>query len=121
MTSTNHENCPIFYGIFAGKEITAKSYRRLYYEEGYEKYSAIIGYMATAHYGSISGDLLLRSALSLVEICVHYHLEVHFSERLLYSGSTPTSLTTPFIETAQLLLSGCAVFCRPSAVVLCYL
>lgn len=40
MTCPNHEKCPIFNGVLAGKEITAKSYRRLYCEAGYEKYSA---------------------------------------------------------------------------------
>ncbi|WP_088655338.1 hypothetical protein [Geofilum rhodophaeum] len=77
MTCPNHEKCPIFNGVLAGKEITAKSYRRLYCEAGYEKYSACKRYMAKEYYGCCPGELLPNSTLSLQEIGVHYHLAPH--------------------------------------------
>lgn len=73
-TCPNHEKCPIFNGILADKEVTAKSYRRLYCEAGADKYTLCKRYMAKAKFGKCPGDLLPNSNLTLEEIGTRYQL-----------------------------------------------
>ena len=70
----NHEKCPIFNSILAGKEITAKSYRRMYCEAGEAKYHECKRYLVKAKYGKCPGDLLPNSNLTLEEIATRYQL-----------------------------------------------
>ncbi|MCA1744308.1 MAG: hypothetical protein LC643_01070 [Bacteroidales bacterium] len=71
----NTPKCPIFNGILSGKEVTSKSYRRLYCEGGNVRYSTCKRYMANQRFGSCPGNLLPNSTLSLDEIGERYNME----------------------------------------------
>ncbi len=70
----NHEKCPIFNGILAGKEITAKSYRRMYCEAGGAKYHECKRFQVKGIFGKCPGDLLPNSNLSMEEIATRYQM-----------------------------------------------
>lgn len=73
-TCPNSPKCPIFNGILAGKEYTAKVYRQKYCEGGESAFKECKRYMAKEKFGDCPPNLLPNASLSLEQIGVKYNL-----------------------------------------------
>lgn len=73
-TCPNSPKCPIFNGILAGKEYTAKVYRRKYCEGGEAAFKSCKRYMAKEKFGDCPPNLLPNSNMELDEIGAKYNL-----------------------------------------------
>ena len=73
-TCPNSASCPIFNGILAGKDYTAKVYRTKYCEGGEPAFKSCKRFMAKEKFGSCPPNLLPNSTLSLEEIVAKYNL-----------------------------------------------
>ena len=70
----NAQNCPLFLGMLAGKEMFTEFYRSTYCEGGEEKHKKCKRFIIKSIYGKCPPDLLPNSSLSIEKIVKRYNL-----------------------------------------------